>query len=113
MKSSSSRKIQYSNHPGIQKVEVKGSKVTLKRGEETKTRAKNHIKVVEERPKELKTGNSAKKKVGPELDLEVSWNRIQAMGDQADAPVPQEEEEDLPALRTQKKKKRSKKENKG
>ena len=78
--------------------EVKGSKVTLKGGEETKTRAKNHVKVVEKRPKELETGIQIKKKRGPELDLEVSWYRIQAMGDQADAPGPPEEEEDLPAL---------------
>ena len=53
---------------------------------------------MEERPKELKTGIAAKKKMGPALDLEVSWNRIHAMGNQADAPGPQEEEEDLPAL---------------
>ena len=46
-------------------MEVKGSKVMLKRGEEVKTRAKNHMKVVEERPKELKTGNAAKKKGKP------------------------------------------------
>ena len=37
---------------GFEVTEVKGSKVTLKRGEETKTRAKNHVKVVEKRPKE-------------------------------------------------------------
>ena len=69
-------------------VEVKGSAVTLKRGEETKTRAKNHVKVVEKRPKELETGRPAKKKRDPELDLEISWDRIRAMGD------PQEEEEE-------------------
>ena len=108
---------------GFEVTGVKGSKVTLKRGEETKTRAKNHVKVVEKRPKELETGAKIKKKRGPELDLEVSWDRIQAMGDPADAagrdelrqadgaaggadqaeaqahldsPGPPEEEEDLP-----------------
>ena len=69
---------------GFEVTEVKGSKVTLKRGEETKIRAKNHVKVAEKRPRELETGVEIKKKRGPELDLEVSWDRIQAMGDQAD-----------------------------
>ena len=70
-------------------VEVKQSKVKLKRGEEVKTRAKNHIKEVEDRPRELKMGNAAKKKHDPELDLEVSWSQIQAMGAQGNIPVPQ------------------------
>ena len=85
--------------PALNKTQSSGQSAgLLKRGEEIKTRTKNHVKLVEERPKELKTGIAAKKKMGPALDLEVSWNRIHAMGNQADAPGPQEEEEDLPAL---------------
>ena len=85
--------------PALNKTQSSGQSASLlKRGEEIKTRTKNHVKLVEERPKELKTGIAAKKKMGPALDLEVSWNRIHAMGNQADAPGPQEEEEDLPAL---------------
>ena len=33
--------------------EVKKSKLILQRGEETKIRAKNHVKLVEKRPKEF------------------------------------------------------------
>ena len=40
---------------GFKVKEVKGSKVTLQRGEETKTRAKNNVKLVKKRPKELDT----------------------------------------------------------
>ena len=69
-------------------MEVKGFQSNTQEGEEVNTRAKNHVQVVEDRPKELKTGTSAKKKVGPKLDLEVSWNRIQAMGDHINVPVP-------------------------
>ena len=94
--------------------EVKGSKVTLQRGEEIKTRAKNNVKLVKKRPKELeynepkkttpkfgklkKTAHEhdelkktvpgygeLKKKRGTELDLEVSWKRIQAMGADGEA----------------------------
>ena len=54
---------------GFKVKEVKGSKVTLQRGEETKTRAKNNVKLVKKRPKELKIvpeDGEPKKKTVPE-----------------------------------------------
>ena len=79
-------------------VKIKESKVKLKQGEEVRNRAKNHIKVVEERPKELLIGKKVTSKPDPKLDLEVSWMNIQTMGAQQNIPRPQEEEAlpDLP-----------------
>ena len=83
--------------------EVKGSKLILQRGEETRIRAKNNVKFVGKRPKELEiepkkdeltaqkkekpnkksdvseAGKKPERKKSPELDLEVSWATIQAM----------------------------------
>ena len=77
---------------GFQVKEVKRSKLILQRGEETKIRAKNHVKLVEKRPKELeiqpkrdeltaqkkkdvpKAGRRPERKKSQELDLEVSWD---------------------------------------
>ena len=82
---------------GFKVKEVKGSKVILQRGEETKIRAKNNVKVVKKRPKELEMvleDVKPKRKRSPEPDLEVSWETIQAMGDQPEAPGPPAEEEE-------------------
>ena len=83
---------------GFQVSKVQGSKLTLQRGEEIKVRAKNNVKLVKERPKELeirpkrdelpaqkkkfndvsKAGKEPARNKSPELDLEVSWATIQA-----------------------------------
>ena len=60
-------------------IEVKGSKVTAERGEQRKARAKNHLKVIRERPEHLKVANKPKLKEGEEYDLEVSKEAIQRM----------------------------------
>ena len=72
---------------GFEVREVKGSKITLQSGDETKIRAKNNVKVVPKRPKELEidAGVRTKRRSDPELDLEVAWETIQAMGDQPEA----------------------------
>ena len=44
---------------GFKMVEIKGLKVKLKRGEETKTRAENHIKVIEDRPRSSRSANKS------------------------------------------------------
>ena len=82
---------------GFKVKEVKGSKVILQRGEEIKIRAKNNVKVVKKRPKELEMvleDVKPKRKRSPEPDLEVSWETIQAMGDQPEAPGPPAKEEE-------------------
>ena len=59
-------------------VEVRGSKVAARRGEQTKDRAKNHIKVLKPRPQYLQTTNTLwrKKEEEEELGLEVSMEAI-------------------------------------
>ena len=63
-------------------VQVEGSKVTTQRGEEKKARAKNHIKVVKERPVylQVKGWQQFQKKEDTDLDLEVSPETIERMG---------------------------------
>jgi hypothetical protein len=80
-------------------LEVKGSKVTAERGEQRRSRAKNHIKVVKERPEYLKVGITRKEKCieEEEYDLEVSNEAIRKMTiapaqDPQPQGVPQEEE---------------------
>ena len=58
---------------------MKGSKVTAQRGEQRKSRAKNHLKVVRERPEHLKVANTPQLKEVEEYDLEVSKEAIQRM----------------------------------
>ena len=62
-----------------QVVEVEGSKVTATRGEEKKARAKNHTKVVKERPPHLRIQGHQRREVEEELDLEVSQATIDRM----------------------------------
>ena len=62
-----------------QVVEVEGSKVTATRGEEKKARAKNHTKVVKERPPHLRIQGHQRRAVEEELDLEVSQATIDRM----------------------------------
>ena len=60
-------------------VKVQGSKVTATRGEQTRARAKNHIKVVKERPGHLQVQQPKRKKKPEEeeeLDLEVDMTII-------------------------------------
>merc|ERR1719319_1542724 len=60
-------------------VKVQGSKVTATRGEQTRARAKNHIKVVKERPEHLQMQQPKRKKKPEEeeeLDLEVDMTII-------------------------------------
>ena len=59
-------------------VEVRGSKVTAQRGEQTKDRAKNHIKVLKSRPQYLQTTSTLRRKneEEEEFDLEVSMEAI-------------------------------------
>ena len=63
-------------------MQVEGSKVTTQRGEEKKARAKNHIKVVKERPVylQVKGWQQFQKKEDTDLDLEVSPETIERMG---------------------------------
>ena len=65
-------------------VQVEGSKVTAQRGVETKSRAKNHLKVVKVRPEYLQVEGrrpkqSRKEEKEAELDLEVSEETIERM----------------------------------
>ena len=88
---------------GFEGKEVKGSKLILQQREETRIRAKHHVKFVGKRPKELEiepkkddltaqkkekpnkksdvseAGKKPDRKKSPELDLEVSWATIQAV----------------------------------
>ena len=79
-------------------VEVEGSKVTATRGAEKKARAKNHIKVVKERPTYLRLKGRQRVPQEEELDLEVSQATIDrmcaqvlpraALGEGAEVPPP-------------------------
>ena len=65
-----------------QVVEVEGSKVTATRGAERKARAKNHIKVVQQRPSYLRLKGPQQVVHEEELDLEVSQATIDRMCEQ-------------------------------
>ena len=62
-------------------VQVDGSKVTARRGDEKKARAKNHVKVVKIRPDYLrvKSKHQTKSRQEEELDLEVSEDTLERM----------------------------------
>ena len=62
-------------------VQVEGSKVTARRGEEKMARAKNHVKVVKIRPDYLrvKSKHQTKSRQEEELDLEVSEDTLERM----------------------------------
>ena len=62
-----------------QVVEVEGSKVIATRGAEKKARAKNHIKVVKERPPHLRLKGRQRVVQEDELDLEVGDNDFKSL----------------------------------
>ena len=82
-----------------QVVEVEGSKVIATRGAEKKARAKNHIKVVKERPPHLRLKGRQRVVQEDELDLEVSQATIDRMCEQVvPRAAPGEEGQIPPAL---------------
>ena len=61
-------------------VGVEGSRVTAERGDQRKVRAKNNIKVVKERPVQLRFKREKKvKKMEEELDLDVDLDKIRVL----------------------------------
>ena len=61
--------------------QVKGSKVTLQRGSETKIRAKNHLKVLPKRPQELSDAAGFRPRRKDDAGFETKRGRSGAMQD--------------------------------
>lgn len=75
-------------------VGIKGSKVTAQRGDQTRERAKNNIKVVKPRPDQLKVKSQRKVKVEADHDLEVDMNKIRVLSRPAQVHPEQAREEE-------------------